>query len=85
MTDAPLGWNWKPLAGRALEAALNRMLALDPDAQAGLRARGHGEEIELAPLVESVATGRVQADHWLERFHGEWQGDLNRIYAEAAY
>ena len=38
MTDAPLGWNWKPLAGRALEAALNRMLALDPDAQAGLRA-----------------------------------------------
>jgi glutamate--cysteine ligase len=53
--------------------------------QAGLRARGHGEEIELAPLVESVATGRVQADHWLERFHGEWQGDLNRIYAEAAY
>ena len=28
----------KPLAGRALEAALNRALALDPDTRAGLRA-----------------------------------------------
>ena len=36
MTEAP--FNWKQPAGRALEAALNRMLALDPDAQAGLRA-----------------------------------------------
>ncbi|TZF90240.1 SCP2 domain-containing protein, partial [Lysobacter lacus] len=28
----------KPLAGRALEAALNRALALDPDTRDGLRA-----------------------------------------------
>ncbi len=28
----------KPLAGRALEAALNRALALDPDTREGLRA-----------------------------------------------
>ena len=31
-------FNWKQPAGLALEAALNRMLALDPDAQASLRA-----------------------------------------------
>jgi ubiquinone biosynthesis protein UbiJ len=36
MNAAP--FNWKQPAGRALEAALNRVLALDPDAQAGLRA-----------------------------------------------
>jgi ubiquinone biosynthesis protein UbiJ len=30
-------FDWKPLAGRALEAALNRALALDPDTRDGLR------------------------------------------------
>ncbi|MBA2238448.1 MAG: SCP2 sterol-binding domain-containing protein, partial [Lysobacter sp.] len=39
MTDprSPLD-SLKPLAGRALEAALNRALALDPDTREGLRA-----------------------------------------------
>ena len=36
MTDAP--FNWKQPAGRALEAALNRALALDEDTRAGLGA-----------------------------------------------
>ncbi len=36
MTDAP--FNWKQPAGRALEAALNRALALDEDTRAGLAA-----------------------------------------------
>src|SRR6476620_3731365 len=31
-------FHWKPLAGRTLEAALNRALALDPDTRDGLRA-----------------------------------------------
>jgi glutamate--cysteine ligase len=35
---------------------------------AGLRARGLGEEAFLAPLHESLARGQVQADRWLERF-----------------
>ena len=36
MTASP--FHWKPLAGRALEAALNRALALDPDTRDSLRA-----------------------------------------------
>jgi len=36
MTPSPL--HWKPLAGRTLEAALNRALALDPDTRDQLRA-----------------------------------------------
>ena len=52
--------------------------------QAGLRARGLGEEALLQPLVESVATGKVQADKWLGRFNGAWGGNLDRIYDEAA-
>jgi ubiquinone biosynthesis protein UbiJ len=35
MTEAP--FNWKQPAGKALEVALNRALALDADTQAGLR------------------------------------------------
>ena len=35
MTTSPL--DWKPLAGRALEAALNRALDLDPDTRAALQ------------------------------------------------
>jgi ubiquinone biosynthesis protein UbiJ len=42
--------NWRVHAGRVLEAALNRALALDPDTRAGLRALD-GRRIQLA--VES--------------------------------
>jgi ubiquinone biosynthesis protein UbiJ len=38
---------FKPLAGRALEAALNRILALDPDSQAALQALD-GRRVQLA-------------------------------------
>src|SRR5687767_10916848 len=34
MTDMP--FDWKPIAGRTLEAALNRALALDADTRAAL-------------------------------------------------
>ena len=55
MNAAP--FNWKQPAGRALEAALNRMLALDPDAQASLRAldgRRVALRIESPPLALEV-------------------------------
>jgi len=29
--------------------------------------------------------GTVPADELLERYHGEWNGDLNRIYDEFGY
>ena len=50
---------------------------------AGLAARGQGEEAFLAPLVESLKSGATQADRYLALYHGEWGGDLDRIYAAA--
>ena len=47
---------------------------------AGLTARGLGEEVFLAPVVQSVTSGTTQADRWLQAYHGEWGGDLGRIY-----
>jgi ubiquinone biosynthesis protein UbiJ len=52
MTASP--FDWKPLAGRALEAALNRALALDPETRDGLRALD-GQCVALA--LEPLAAG----------------------------
>ncbi|MFP1644355.1 glutamate--cysteine ligase [Pontitalea aquivivens] len=62
-------------------------------AQAGLKARARPGAGGLIPdethfldaLAESVASGQVPADELLTKYHGEWQGDLSRIYAEYSY
>jgi glutamate--cysteine ligase len=51
---------------------------------AGLAARGRGEEVFLKPLVQSLKSGTTQADRWLRAYHGEWAGDLGRIYEAAS-
>ncbi len=65
-------------AGSVVMADLAReVLALS---DAGLKARGHGESSFLAPLHEEVATGRTQADILLDHYHGDWNGDLSKVY-----
>jgi glutamate--cysteine ligase len=49
--------------------------------QAGLLARGLGEERWLAPVTENVARGKVQADDLLAAYQGDWGGDLTKVYA----
>ena len=51
---------------------------------AGLVARGLGEERYLAPMVQSLVQEETQADRWLRLYHGEWNGDLGRIYDAAS-
>ncbi|MCU0828219.1 MAG: glutamate--cysteine ligase [Tabrizicola sp.] len=51
---------------------------------AGLTARGLGEEVQLQPLVDSLKTGKVQADRWLELYNGAWGGGLDPIYEAAS-
>ena len=59
-------------------------------ATAGLRARcrlderGADESGYLAPLAAIAAGAPTQAQHWLQRYHGPWRGDVTRIFAEAA-
>ncbi len=58
-------------------------------AEAGLvrrgrtNAAGKDETIYLAPLEEVIQTAQSPAERWLERFRGEWNGDLTRIFREA--
>ena len=39
----------------------------------------------LHALEDSVESGKTPADELLEHYHGDWNGDLNRIYAEFSY
>ena len=58
-------FNWKPLAGRTLEAALNRALALDPETRDNLRALNGQRvalQIENPPLALQV---RVEGERLL--------------------
>jgi glutamate--cysteine ligase len=62
-------------------------------AEAGLKARarpGAGGMIPdethfLAALKESIETGQTPADELLARYHGDWAGDLTRVYADYSY
>ena len=49
-------FDWKPIAGRALEAALNRAVALDPDTRDGLAALD-GRAIVMALDARDAAAG----------------------------
>ena len=39
----------------------------------------------LNALKETVDSGVTPADELLENYHGKWEGDLSRIYAEYSY
>jgi glutamate--cysteine ligase len=68
------------IADRALRDVARDALAIARD---GLRARGLGEEVYLAPVEEIVASGMTQAERWLERAEKAWGGDVARVFAEA--
>jgi glutamate--cysteine ligase len=70
-----------PWCDGTVQALAREMVAI---AHRGLRARGMGEEVYLAPLEEIAATGRTLADRWLERHATAWGGDVSRIFAEGA-
>ncbi len=62
-------------------------------AEAGLKARARPGASGLVPdethflnaLRETVETGQTPADELLAKYHGEWGGDLKRIYGEYSY
>ncbi len=62
-------------------------------ARSGLKARarpGLGGMVQderhfLHALEDSIENGKVPADELLDRYNGDWGGDLSRIYEEYAY
>ncbi|MEK9212381.1 glutamate--cysteine ligase [Sphingomonas sp. 2378] len=80
--DAPLpgGGRLRDIAGEVLDIA-----------HAGLAARGRlngagdNETGFLDPLREIVRSGKVPAQGLLDRYNGEWGGDIARVYGEASF
>jgi glutamate--cysteine ligase len=58
-------------------------------AEAGLVRRnrrngaGKDETIYLAPLEETLRLAKSPAERWLDKYRGEWNGDLTRIFKAA--
>ena len=80
--DAPLpgGGKLRDIAGAVLDIA-----------HAGLAARGRGnfagdnETGFLDPLREIVRAGKVPAEMLLDRYNGDWDGDVTRVYDELSF
>ncbi|WP_339950217.1 glutamate--cysteine ligase [uncultured Albimonas sp.] len=76
------GRSMRDLAGEALDIA-----------QAGLKARARAGAGGLIPdethfldaLRETVDSGQTPADELLARYHGDWNGDLSKVYGEYSY
>jgi glutamate--cysteine ligase len=78
--DAPLpgGGKLKDIAAEVLAIARSGLAS-----RARLNSSGDNETGFLAPLDEIVAEGRVPAQRLLDLYHGEWGGDLSRVYEES--
>jgi len=77
--DAPLpgGGTLKDIAGEVLDIARAGL-----SARARLNGAGDSEAGFLEPLDEIVRSGKVPAQRLLDKFHGEWNGDISRVYEE---
>jgi glutamate--cysteine ligase len=83
-----LGLAARTPGGESLRDLGERVLAI---AEGGLKARarlngaGDSESGFLDPLREIVARGATPAEMLLERYRGEWAGDVSRIYDEMSF
>jgi len=80
--DAPIGGGrtLRDIAPEALEIARSGLAS-----RARLNASGDNETGFLSALHEIVASGKVPAQRLLDRYNGEWAGDLSRVYAEESF
>ncbi|BBF68629.1 glutamate--cysteine ligase [Sphingomonas bisphenolicum] len=80
--DAPIGGGRKlrDIAGQVVDIARSGLAS-----RARLNGAGDNETGYLSFLDEVVASGKTNAERLLERYHGEWQGDLSRVYGEESF
>ncbi len=74
----PGGGTLRDVAREALAIARDGLTA-----RGKLNGSGDNETGFLDPLHEVVASGRTHAERLLELYHGEWQGDVTRVYEES--
>ncbi|WP_420143831.1 glutamate--cysteine ligase [Sphingobium sp.] len=80
--DAPIGGGrrLRDIAGQVVDIARSGLAARERFNGAGDNETGY-----LSALEEVVASGKTHAERLLERYHGEWQGDVSRVYEEESF
>ena len=76
-----------PWARGTVRDLAREMVAIARDglgARACRNEQGDDEALYLAPLDALVHGAPNQAEHWLERYNGAWNGNADRIFSEAA-
>jgi glutamate--cysteine ligase len=78
--DAPVpgGGTLRDIGREALKIAHQGLAA-----RARLNAAGDNETGYLETLDEIVASGKVPAQRLLDAYHGEWNGDITRVYEQS--
>ena len=78
--DAPLpgGGTLKDIAHQVLDISRAGL-----SARGRLNSAGDNESGYLAPLYEIVESGKVPAQVLLDKYAGEWGGDITRVYEES--
>lgn len=74
--------------GQTLQDLAIEMLALSRQGlknRANLSTAGDDESGFLAELQEIATSGMTPAERLLEKYHGEWDGDVTRVFQERAY
>ncbi|MEM9779583.1 MAG: glutamate--cysteine ligase, partial [Pseudomonadota bacterium] len=76
------GRNLRDVAGEVLTIAKSGLTARARPGAGGLIA---DETHFLNALHETIESGKTPADELLDHFHGDWEQDLTRIYADYSY
>ncbi len=76
----PGGGKLLDLAGRILEISSAGLAARNY-----LNSSGDNETGFLDPLREIVASGKTVAEQMLDKYNGEWDGDITRVYDEMSF
>lgn len=79
-TPIPNGGKLNDLAAEILEISSAGLTARNR-----LNVSGDNESGFLDPLREVVAKGKSPAAQLLDRYHGEWNGDVSKIYDEMSF
>ena len=76
----PRGRTFQQLGKQILDIA-----AAGLSSRARLNGAGDSEQGFLDPLYEVITSGKTPAEKLLDRYHGEWNGDLSKIYDEMSF
>src|SRR5690606_15483160 len=74
------GGTVQDLAMRALQVSAAGLARRDVQNE-----QGSNEVRFLEPLIEFAESGQTPAERKLALFHGEWEGDIDRVFREFAY